>query len=191
MNRLFSWSRWLGIVGKEFIQLKRDRLTFAMIVGIPVLQLVLFGFAINSDPKHMPAAVHDADRSELSRSILAALSNSEYFDFVREAHDDAEIDTMLATGEVQFVVTIPEGFSRALVRGERPALLLEADATDPAATGNAIAALNPLAQNAPCSRAGRTAWRAVAAPMCSRSVSIRAITRRRSLNTTSCPASWA
>jgi ABC-2 type transport system permease protein len=148
MNRFFSWSRWRGIVGKEFIQLRRDRLTFAMIVGIPVLQLVLFGFAINSDPKHMPAAIRDADRSEFSRSILAALSNSEYFDFVREAHDDADIDRMLATGAVQFVVTIPEGFSRALVRGERPVLLIEADATDPAATGNAIAAVNPLAQGA-------------------------------------------
>jgi ABC-2 type transport system permease protein len=148
MNRHFSISRWLGIVGKEFIQLKRDRLTFAMIVGIPVLQLVLFGFAINSDPKHMAAAVHDADRSEFSRSILSALKNSEYFDFVSEARDDAEIDRMLATGAVQFVVTIPEGFSRALVRGERPAMLIEADATDPAATGNAIAAVNPLAQNA-------------------------------------------
>ena len=148
MNRHFSVSRWLGIVGKEFIQLKRDRLTFAMIVGIPVLQLVLFGFAINSDPKHMAAAVHDADRSEFSRSILSALKNSEYFDFVTDARDDAEIDRMLATGAVQFVVTIPEGFSRALVRGERPVLLIEADATDPAATGNAIAAVNPLAQNA-------------------------------------------
>src|SRR5436190_13582409 len=148
MNRHFSVSRWLGIVGKEFIQLKRDRLTFAMIVGIPVLQLVLFGFAINSDPEHMAAAVHDADRSEFSRSILSALKNSEYFDFVSDARDDAEIDRMLATGAVQFVVTIPEGFSRALVRGERPALLIEADATDPAATGNAIAAVNPLAQNA-------------------------------------------
>ena len=148
MNRLFSWSRWFGIVGKEFIQLKRDRLTFAMIVGIPIVQLLLFGFAIDSDPRHMPAAVRDADRSEFSRSILAAFENSQYFDFVREAHDDAEIDWMLATGAVQFVVTIPEGFSRALVRGERPALLIEADATDPAATGNAIAAVNPLAQNA-------------------------------------------
>jgi ABC-2 type transport system permease protein len=148
MNRHFSLSRWLGIVDKEFIQLKRDRLTFAMIVGIPVLQLVLFGFAINSDPKHLAAAVHDADRSEFSRSILAAIQNSEYFDFVREARDDAEIDRMLATGAVQFVVTIPEGFSRALVRGERPAILIEADATDPAATGNAIAAVNPLTQNA-------------------------------------------
>ena len=148
MNRHFSVSRWLGIVGKEFTQLKRDRLTFAMIVGIPVLQLILFGFAINSDPKHMPAAVRDADRSEFSRSILAGLSNSEYFDFVREAGDDAAVDRMLATGAVQFVITIPEGFSRALVRGERPALLVEADATDPSATGNAIAAVSALAQGA-------------------------------------------
>jgi ABC-2 type transport system permease protein len=145
LNRVFSLSRWLGILGKEFIQLKRDRLTFAMIVGIPVIQLVLFGFAINSDPKHLPAAVRDADRSEFSRSILAGLKNSDYLDFRFEAHDDAGIDRLLATGAVSFVVTVPEGFSRALVRGERPALLIEADATDPAATGNAIAAVNQLA----------------------------------------------
>jgi ABC-2 type transport system permease protein len=147
VNRYFSWSRWLGIVGKEFIQLKRDRLTFGMIVGIPIIQLVLFGFAINSDPKHLPAAVLDADRSEFSRAILAGLKNSDYLDFVREARDDADADRLLATGAIQFVVTIPEGFARALVRGERPALLIEADATDPAATGNAIAAVNQLAQN--------------------------------------------
>ena len=147
MNRYFSWSRWLGIVGKEFIQLKRDRLTFGMIVGIPIIQLVLFGFAINSDPKHLPAAVLDADRSEFSRSILAGLKNSDYLHFVREARDDTDADRLLATGATQFVVTIPEGFARALVRGERPALLIEADATDPAATGNAIAAVNQLAQN--------------------------------------------
>jgi len=146
MNRVFSLSRWLGVLGKEFIQLKRDRLTFAMIVGIPVIQLVLFGFAINSDPKHLPAAVRDADRSEFSRSILAGLRNSDYLDFKFEAHDDAEIDRLLATGAASFVVTVPEGFARALVRGERPALLVEADATDPAATGNAISAVNLLAQ---------------------------------------------
>jgi ABC-2 type transport system permease protein len=144
MSRFFSWSRWAGVLGKEFIQLKRDRLTFAMIVGIPVIQLVLFGFAINSDPKHLPAAVRDADGSEFSRSILAGLKNSDYLDFREEAHSDAEIDRLLATGAVSFVVTVPEGFSRALVRGERPALLIEADATDPAATGNAIAAVNQL-----------------------------------------------
>ncbi len=146
MNRYFSWSRWFGIVGKEFIQLKRDRLTFGMIVGIPVIQLILFGFAINSDPKHLPAAVLDADRSEFSRSILAGIKNTDYLDFVREAVDEADADRLLTTGAAQFVVTIPEGFSRSLVRGERPALLIEADATDPAATGNAIAAMNQLVQ---------------------------------------------
>ena len=145
MNRYFSWSRWLGIVGKEFTQLRRDRLTFGMIVGIPIIQLVLFGFAINADPKHLPAAVLDADRSEFSRAILAGMKNSDYFAFVREARDDAEVDRLLATGAVQFVVTVPEGFSRALVRGERPALLIEADATDPAAAGAAIASVRDLA----------------------------------------------
>ena len=141
----FSLSRWLGIVGKEFIQLKRDRLTFGMIVGIPVIQLVLFGFAINTDPKHLPTAALIADRSEFSRSILAGLRNSDYFAFIGEAADEQEADRMLATGKAQFMITIPADFSQRLVRGERPALLIEADATDPVATGNAIAAVNQLA----------------------------------------------
>jgi ABC-2 type transport system permease protein len=148
MSDFFSISRWLGIVGKEFIQLKRDRLTFGMIVGIPVIQLVLFGFAINSDPKHLPTMLLDVDRSEFSRSIVRALGNSDYFAFVGEAAGEDEADRALATGRTQFVVTIPAGFSRALVRGERPAVLVEADATDPTATGNAVAALNQLAQSA-------------------------------------------
>jgi len=148
MSGFFSFSRWLGIVGKEFIQLKRDRLTFGMIVGIPIIQLVLFGFAINSDPKHLPTLLLDVDRSEFSRSIVRALANSDYFAFVGEAAGEDEADRALATGRTQFVVTIPAGFSRALVRGERPAVLVEADATDPTATGNAVAALNQLAQSA-------------------------------------------
>ena len=143
---LFSFSRWLGIVGKEFIQLKRDRLTFGMIVGIPVVQLVLFGFAINSDPKRLPTALLVADRSEFSRSILAGLKNSSYFDFIGEAKDEDDADRMLAVGKAQFVVSIPADFSRRLVRGERPAMLIEADATDPTATGNALSAVNQLAQ---------------------------------------------
>ena len=147
-GRLFSFSRWLGIVGKEFIQLKRDRLTFGMIVGIPVVQLVLFGFAINSDPKRLPTALLVADRSEFSRSILAALQNSSYFDFIGEAKDEDDADRMLAVGKAQFVVSIPADFSRRLVRGERPAMLIEADATDPTATGNALSAVNQLAQTA-------------------------------------------
>ena len=148
MRDFFSISRWLGIVGKEFIQLKRDRLTFGMVVGIPIIQLILFGFAINSDPKHLPTAALIADRSEFSRSIIAALRNSEYFQFIGEARNEADAERMLATGEAQFVLTIPGDFSQRLVRGERPAILIEADATDPVATGNALSSLNQIAQTA-------------------------------------------
>jgi ABC-2 type transport system permease protein len=144
----FSWSRWVGIIVKEFIQLKRDRLTFGMIIGIPVLQLVLFGYAINSDPKRLPTAVLAADASPYARSLLAAMQTSGYFRIDRHAASEAEVEDLLAKGRVQFAVTIPENFGRKLVRGERPVLLVEADAADPAATGNAIAALGQLANTA-------------------------------------------
>ena len=136
-----SWSRWVGIIIKEFIQLKRDRLTFGMIIGIPVLQLLLFGFAINADPKHLPTAVLAADESPFARSLVAGLQNSGYFRLDKTIASQAEAEDLLAMGTVQFVVTIPEGFGRRLVRGDKPVLLVEADATDPSATGNAIAAL--------------------------------------------------
>ena len=144
----FSWSRWVGIIVKEFIQLKRDRLTFGMIIGIPVLQLILFGYAINADPKRLPTAVLAADSSLYSRSLLAAMQTSGYFRIDRQAASEDEIDDLLAHGRVQFANTIPENFGRKLVRGERPVLLVEADASDPAATGNAIAALGQLAVTA-------------------------------------------
>jgi ABC-2 type transport system permease protein len=137
----FSLSRWLGIVVKEFIQLRRDRLTFGMIVGIPVMQLLLFGFAINSDPKSLPTAVLSQDNSRYARTVTTALQTSSYFKVVRQIATEDEAEKLLARGEVQFVVTVPVGFERALARGERPVLLVEADATDPAATGNALAAL--------------------------------------------------
>jgi ABC-2 type transport system permease protein len=137
----FSLSRWIGIVVKEFIQLKRDRLTFGMIVGIPVIQLLLFGFAINSDPKSLPTAVLSQDNSRYARTVTSALQTSGYFKVVRQIATEDESERLLARGDVQFVVTIPVGFERALARGERPVLLVEADATDPSATGNALAAL--------------------------------------------------
>ncbi|NTV51118.1 MAG: ABC transporter permease [Geobacteraceae bacterium] len=140
----FSFARLWAIVLKEFIQMRRDRLTFGMIIGIPVAQLMLFGYAINGDPKHLPTAVLLADNSQQGRSLLSALKNSDYFNFVREVHSEAEAEATLARGEVQFVVTIPENFSRNLLRGEKPTLLIEADATDPSATGNAIASLRIL-----------------------------------------------
>ena len=142
----FSLSRWWGIVVKEFIQLKRDRLTFGMIVGIPIIQLLLFGFAINGDPKGLPTAIISADHSEFSRSFVHGMENTGYFRIVRILESEQEGDALLTRGEVQFVVTIPVNFSRKLLRGEKPALLVEADATDPTATGNALAALSQLAQ---------------------------------------------
>ncbi|MGH8743925.1 MAG: ABC transporter permease, partial [Burkholderiales bacterium] len=143
----FSWSRFWAVLSKEFIQMRRDRLTFAMMVGIPLLQLILFGFAINSDPKHLPTAVLSADNSEFSRSFVRGMENSGYFQVVREIATEAQAERMLAVGAVQFVVTIPEDFSRKLQRGEKPVLLVEADATDLAATSNAISALINLNQS--------------------------------------------
>ncbi len=133
---------------KEFTQMRRDRLTFAMMFGIPLIQLILFGYAINSDPRHLPTAVLLADRGPQGRTVLAAMQNSTYFDFVRQVQSEAEGRALLARGEVQFVVNIPENFSRDLGRGDRPALLIEADATDPAATGNALGSLGALVSNA-------------------------------------------
>ncbi len=144
----FNLKRFWAIIAKEFIQMRRDRLTFGMMVGIPLLQLVLFGFAINSDPKHLPTAVFSADNSVFSRTLVQALKNSDYFKIVHEAQDEAEMRALLAHGRVQFVVHIPVDFSRKLLRGERPDILLDADATDPAATGNAFSALNQLVSTA-------------------------------------------
>ena len=145
---MFSWSRWVGIIVKEFIQLKRDRLTFGMIIGIPVLQLILFGYAINADPKRLPTAVLSADASPYSRSLVAAMQTSGYFRIDAQVADEDELEKLMARGDVTFAVTIPENFGRKLVRGERPVLLVEADATDPGAVGNAIAALAQLSFSA-------------------------------------------
>jgi ABC-2 type transport system permease protein len=143
--KVFSFARWWGIVLKEFLQLKRDRITFGMVVGMPIIQLVLFGYAINADPRQLPTAVVMGDRSEFTRSFLTAMKTSGYFAFVAELPDEDAARAALASGEVQFAVNIPVDFTRKLLRGERPALLIEADATDPSATGAAIASLRELA----------------------------------------------
>ncbi len=140
----FSLGRWWGIVLKEFLQLRRDRITFGMIVGIPIVQLLLFGYAINTEPKHLPTAVVSADHSEFTRSLLAALKTSSYFDFVAELPSEAAARDALARGDVKFVVNIPADFTRRLLRAERPAVLIEADATDPAAAGAALATVGQL-----------------------------------------------
>ena len=143
-----STARVWAIVLKEFVQMRRDRLTFAMIVGIPLLQVVLFGYAINTDPRHLPTAVVDYDRSEFTRSIVAGLANTGYFALVPDVASQAQADRLLEQGAIQFAIVIPSGFSKSLVRGERPVLLLAADATDPAAAGNALAAVGVAAASA-------------------------------------------
>ena len=137
----FSPRRVLAVMVKELIQMRRDRLTFGMIVGIPILQLILFGFAINADPRELPTAVDDRDRSLYSRAVLGALEASGYFRFVAEVDGEAGGRALLERGEVVFVVTLAEGFGRDLLAGRRPALLVEADASDPVAAVNAVAAL--------------------------------------------------
>ncbi|MGH3851011.1 MAG: ABC transporter permease, partial [Pseudonocardiaceae bacterium] len=143
---LFSLSRWWSIVLKEFLQLRRDRITFGMIVGLPIIQLTLFGFAINTDPKHLPTAVIMGDQSTFTRSFVAAMKNSNYFDIVETLPNEEAGHRALAQGRVQFVLTVPADFSRRLLRGEHPSLLVEADATDPTATNTALAALPGLVQ---------------------------------------------
>lgn len=140
-----SLARLLTVMRKEFIQLRRDRLTFAMMVGVPLIQLTLFGYAINGDPKHLPTVVVAEEQSLFSRSISAALAVSNYFDIVSTSATQAEADAMLAVGSAQFALIIPADFSRKVVRGERAQVLLDADATDPTAIGNAIATLNQIA----------------------------------------------
>jgi ABC-2 type transport system permease protein len=138
---------WAMIV-KEFVQMRRDRMTFATMIFIPVLQLVLFGYAINTDPKQLPTAVLTRDDGPLTRAVLAAMKNSDYFDFVKQVRDPAEIDQMLRSYEIQFGVEIPASFERDVRRGDRPSLLVIADATDPVATGTAISALQGLIDTA-------------------------------------------
>ncbi len=143
----FSFSRWWSMVLKEFIQLRRDRLTFGMIVGLPIIQMALFGFAINNDPKHMPTAIISADQSELTRTFIASMKASEYFEIVGFLPNEEAGRAALAQGKVQFVLNIPAGFTRSVLRGEHPALLVEADATDPVATGTALASVGQFASS--------------------------------------------
>ena len=150
MNGLtqFSIERFKGIVLKEFIQMRRDRLTFAMMMGIPLLQLILFGFAINVNPRHLPTSIIMEDNGPQARTILYALKNTTYFDFGKILKNDTQGRQALERGDAQFVVTIPPNFSRDLVRGDNPSILVEADATDPSATGYALGSLNSLVTTA-------------------------------------------
>ena len=145
---LFSFARMVAIFVKEFQQMMRDRLTFAMAVGIPILQLVLFGYAINTDPKGLPPALVAADTGPMAASIVATLQNTGYFRIVHSGVDEGEAERLLEEGRVQFLVIIPPQFSRNIVRGERPEMLVAVDATDPSASCNALAALTAATSQA-------------------------------------------
>jgi len=136
-----SLSRILAVLQKEFTQLLRDRLTYAMMLGIPVVQLLLFGYAINSDPKQLPTAVLVQDQGQFSRSVLGALKRSDYFSIDYVARSPAEMDALIERGAIQFAITIPGDFTRRVVRREKAQILVEADASDPSATGPAVSAL--------------------------------------------------
>ncbi len=143
----FNWHRFVAVVKKEFVQMRRDRLTFGMMIGVPLIQLALFGFAINADPKQLPTAVLNADDSPFSRSFSAALQNSQYFKLRGDIVHWQTANDALQRGDIQFVVDIPVDFSRRVLRGEKPVLHISADASDPSATGNAVAALQQISND--------------------------------------------
>jgi ABC-2 type transport system permease protein len=145
-GRGFSLGRFAAVLVKEFIQMRRDRLTFAMMVAFPIVQLLLFGFAINADPRHLPTLVEISDDGPLGRAVLAAMQNSTYFDFQGAVGGVAEGEAALRRGAANFVVVIPQNFERDVVRGRNPEILIAADASDPSATGGAVAALNGIVE---------------------------------------------
>lgn len=141
-----SWSRVLAVFLKELVQMRRDRPTFAIMIMMPIIQLVLFGYAINTDPRHMPAVVEMREDGPMTRAFLASLQASTFIDIVAVATRAEDAEAMLRSGEANFLISIPEGFERRLVRGERPQILIAADASDPVATGGALGAIERVAQ---------------------------------------------
>ena len=145
---IFSWNNFSAIAMKELIQMRRDRLTFGMMVGIPLIQLIIFGYAINLDPKGLPTALLSAEESAYTRALISSIRNTGYFDITARPQTEAEAREMLVRGDVQFIIQVPPGFTRELLAGKRPELLVMADATDPGATGSALAALSQVGQYA-------------------------------------------
>jgi len=148
MSTSFSLKRLRALSTKEFIQILRDRSTFGMIFLMPIIQLLLYGFAINTNPRHLPTALVSADQSVYVRSITAALQNTAYFDIIDQPATEAQAEQLMATGKVQFIIAIPQDFSRDIMRGAHPTMLVTADATDPVAVGNALASLTEVNQTA-------------------------------------------
>jgi len=152
--RLF-FVRLGAMLMKEFVQMRRDRVTFAMMLGIPLIQLVLFGYAINTDPKRLDAALLVMGQDHYSRAIVSALEVSNYYRFIKQPKTDAEAEGLIQSGDVAFLVIIPSDFGARVDRGDKPQILIEADATDPAAASGAISALGDIASRALLREQGR------------------------------------
>jgi ABC-2 type transport system permease protein len=144
----FSFARLGAVLFKEFVQMRRDRVTFAMMIGIPIMQLLLFGFAINSDPKNLPTLMEMADEGPITRSILMGMETSDYFQFLGIVTSQTDGDRALRDGTASFVIVIPPDFERDVVRGLHPAVLLSADASDPAAASGAVGAISGIVATA-------------------------------------------
>jgi ABC-2 type transport system permease protein len=144
----FSPGRFLAVLTKEFIQMRRDRVTFAMMIGLPIMQLILFGFAINSDPRHLPTLIEGGDDGPLVRAVLAGMETSTYFDFQGVVIGPRAGETALRRGEANFVVVIPDDFEEDVIRGRNPQILIAADASDPSAVGGAAAAMGGIIEGA-------------------------------------------
>lgn len=145
--RLISFARVKAVLLKEFVQMRRDRMTFAMMVGIPIMQLIMFGFAINSDPRNLPTALIDRDQSTFSRSIISAAENSTFMDIDYRPKTEEEAEQLIREGKVNFIFIIPENFSRDLVRGDKPQILVISDATDPSASSGAMNSMQQIVQS--------------------------------------------
>lgn len=143
-----SWSRVFAVFLKELVQMRRDRPTFAIMIMMPIMQLVLFGFAINTDPRHLPAVIEMREDGPMTRAFLASLSASTFIDVVAVSYNAEEAESMLRSGDATFLISIPEGFERRLVRGERPQILIAADASDPVAASGALSSIERIAQSA-------------------------------------------
>ncbi|MCG6884833.1 MAG: ABC transporter permease [Silicimonas sp.] len=154
MSRFFSLTRLRALLSKEAIQMRRDRLTFAMMLGIPLLQLMLFGFAINTDPKELPAALVAPTQDRFTRAMVSALELTGYYRFIAPSATAAEAEKMIARGDVAFVVTVPSDFGRRIERNDNAKLLIEADATDPSVASGAISTLGTVAASALSREAG-------------------------------------
>jgi len=162
MSGLFSLRRLMAMLAKEIRQMRRDRLTFAMMLGVPLIQLLLFGYAINNDPKRLPAALVTPTQDRFTRAIVTQLELTDYYRFVYRGVSAERAEALLAGGDVVFVVTIPSDFGRRVLRGDRPQILIEADATDPAAASGAISTLSRVAENALLRELGTAAEAAAA-----------------------------